>query len=61
VKEKNNNTTLKQAANQRCNYCGSAMQIVWVHGHGQCHNCKVNVDECCRGESCEKIEITDKK
>ncbi len=34
----------------RCGYCGIPLEIVWVHGHGQCINCKTNVEECCRGE-----------
>jgi hypothetical protein len=24
--------------------------IIWVHGHGQCSECGINVDECCRGK-----------
>ncbi len=35
---------------RRCDYCGSEAPLVWVHGHGQCANCGINVDECCRGE-----------
>lgn len=34
----------------QCPYCGMVSHIVWVHGHGQCDRCKINVDECCRGE-----------
>jgi len=33
-----------------CPFCGLPAQIVWVHGHGQCSNCKMVLDECCRGE-----------
>lgn len=48
------NGTLKQIPNaERCIYCGQTKSIVWVHGHGQCAHCGINVDECCRGESCE--------
>ena len=36
-----------------CNYCFKKSHIVWVHGHGQCSNCKINIDECCRGEVCD--------
>jgi hypothetical protein len=39
-----------------CHYCGLPTKIVWVHGHGQCQYCKVNVDECCRGEQVEEKE-----
>ncbi|MFT4282960.1 MAG: hypothetical protein ACMXX6_00870 [Candidatus Woesearchaeota archaeon] len=35
-----------------CPYCKSKKPLVWVHGHGQCAECKYNVDECCRGENC---------
>lgn len=35
---------------RRCVYCGSAAPLVWVHGHGQCSACGINVEECCRGE-----------
>lgn len=37
---------------QRCLYCGQVAELVWVHGHGQCSNCGINTQECCRGESC---------
>lgn len=42
----------KEGAKQvrRCDYCGSEAPVVWVHGHGQCASCGINVDECCRGE-----------
>ncbi len=37
---------------ERCAYCGSRAGLVWVHGHGQCSNCGINIEECCRGEQC---------
>lgn len=37
----------------RCMWCGFEGLLVWVHGHGQCSNCGINIDECCRGEACE--------
>lgn len=36
-----------------CNWCGIPSKIVWVHGHGQCSNCGVNIEECCKGEVCQ--------
>ena len=30
----------------RCPYCSKETEVVWVHGHGQCEFCKVNIDEC---------------
>lgn len=35
-----------------CYWCGVPTQIIWVHGHGQCAHCGINIDECCRGENC---------
>lgn len=37
---------------RRCTYCGSQAPLVWVHGHGQCAACGINVQECCQGETC---------
>ncbi len=42
-------------SNNRCLYCGHIAELVWVHGHGQCANCGINTEECCRGESCESF------
>lgn len=36
-----------------CNWCGIPSKIVWVHGHGQCSNCGINIEECCKGEVCQ--------
>lgn len=36
-----------------CLWCGQSAQIIWVHGHGQCSSCGINIDECCRGEQCD--------
>lgn len=35
-----------------CNWCGTQTKIIWVHGHGQCANCGTNIEECCKGETC---------
>lgn len=37
---------------RRCAYCGEEAPLVWVHGHGQCASCGINVQECCQGETC---------
>ena len=37
----------------RCPACGAPEQLVWVHGHGQCANCHMNVMPCCDGEVCD--------
>lgn len=47
---KNEHSTQEQ---RQCMYCGVEAPIVWVHGHGQCSHCGINVEECCRGEQCE--------
>ena len=36
---------------QRCPFCSARLQIVHVHGHGQCSRCGTNVDPCCSGAS----------
>ena len=36
----------------QCPACGRPEQIVWVHGHGQCAHCKMNVMPCCDGATC---------
>lgn len=36
-----------------CGYCGTEAPLVWVHGHGQCGNCGINIQECCQGETCQ--------
>lgn len=33
-----------------CPYCGLPTKIIWIHGQGQCANCKNVIDECCSGE-----------
>jgi len=33
-----------------CDWCSQPSVIIWVHGHGQCSVCVINIDECCRGE-----------
>ena len=37
----------------RCPACGAPESLVWVHGHGQCAHCHMNVMPCCDGETCE--------
>ncbi|OGU36016.1 MAG: hypothetical protein A2068_00175 [Ignavibacteria bacterium GWB2_35_6b] len=43
-----------------CNWCGVQTKIIWVHGHGQCANCGINIEECCKGETCDP-ELLNKK
>lgn len=47
--EKNQTKGARPDCPARCVYCGSPLQVVWVHGHGQCARCGVNVDPCCGG------------
>jgi hypothetical protein len=42
----------KRQEQPRCVSCGQPENIIWVHGHGQCAYCKVNVQPCCSGETC---------
>jgi hypothetical protein len=43
----------KSEESRQCTYCGAKAPLVWVHGHGQCANCGINVRECCQGETCQ--------
>lgn len=44
-----------------CQWCGQPTSIIWVHGHGQCAICRINIDECCRGEQCETNNQSNKE
>ena len=50
------NKNEKKATITICPWCGSMVNLIWVHGHGQCSNCGTNIDECCRGENCNLLE-----
>ena len=30
-----------------CDWCGAVTRILWVHGHGQCLACGLNIMPCC--------------
>lgn len=36
-------------AMMRCPQCGAWVNLVHVHGHGQCSVCHTNVEPCCAG------------
>ena len=50
----------------KCPNCQMPSQIIWIHGHGQCSVCGVNVEPCCSGSDVDmtgdrdnqEIEIT---
>lgn len=44
----------------RCPHCGYPLDLVQVHGHGQCRTCGVNVEPCCQGapEACASASAT---
>jgi len=46
------NSQKASTSKTRCLYCGHEAELIWVHGHGQCSNCGINTEECCRGENC---------
>lgn len=46
----------KRSSTIFCNWCGQPTELIWVHGHGQCKFCGVNIDECCRGENCQNLK-----
>jgi hypothetical protein len=41
----------------KCLFCGSSVQLIFVHGHYQCPVCKTNALPCCDGDSCNKSFI----
>lgn len=47
MQKNNNNNTIV------CNWCGNITELIWVHGHGQCKICRTNIEECCKGETCD--------
>jgi transposase len=52
----NKTTTVSESTvskSRYCAYCGEQAPLVWVHGHGQCAHCGINVQECCQGETCD--------
>jgi|GEM_PF-3134405 len=38
---------LKELNKAFCFYCSSQVELVWVHSHYQCPNCKNVVISCC--------------
>ena len=47
------NSVLPAQLMPRCPACGQLEALVWVHGHGQCAYCHMNVMPCCDGAVCE--------
>lgn len=35
---------------QHCPWCHRPTRPVWVHGHGQCEHCRINIEPCCSGD-----------
>jgi hypothetical protein len=42
-----------------CLFCGSNIQLVFVHGHYQCPVCKTNALPCCDGDNCNNAFLSD--
>lgn len=36
-----------------CQWCQTPTRPVRVHGHTQCEHCRINIEPCCSGESCD--------
>lgn len=34
-----------------CPYCARTTRLIYVHGHGQCEICKINLEPCCQGRN----------
>lgn len=41
-----------------CLFCGSNIQMVFVHGHYQCPVCKTNALPCCDGDNCNNTFLS---
>jgi len=41
----------------RCPMCATVLQVIWVHGHGQCAKCGINVDPCCAGAPLDQSQL----
>ncbi len=41
-----------------CPRCHALIQPVAVHGHYQCQISKSNIDDCCSGEVCQPMNIS---
>lgn len=54
IQSSKENKQVESKGTRRCTYCGAEAPLIWVHGHGQCAHCGINVQECCQGERCEK-------
>ena len=37
--------------NELCPWCLKLLCLIWVHGHGQCAHCGINVRPCCEGDT----------
>lgn len=45
------NVSIKRtSADPWCPWCGQSLEVIWVHGHGQCRVCGTNVHPCCDGK-----------
>ncbi len=48
-----------------CQWCQTPTRPVRVHGHTQCEHCRINIEPCCSGESCEtemaEPDLTDER
>ena len=52
---------MKNPKIQICPACNKAIEVGWVHGHGQCGFCKNNIDPCCNGETVQHENKDDTK
>ena len=42
---------------ERCPMCATVLRVIWIHGHGQCATCEINVDHCCGGAPLNQAQI----
>ena len=46
-----------ESSTEKCLFCSNVLQVIWVHGHGQCANCGINVDPCCGGAPMDQMQL----
>ena len=47
IEIKENHSGAKEINKSFCSYCSREVELVWVHSHYQCPNCKNVVVSCC--------------
>lgn len=44
---------------ERCPFCGTIAEMIWVRAHYQCANCGQITVPCCNGETADECPLPD--